>query len=312
MTPPPFSFELIVTGLCLITLQADNFGNDVGAKFNFLDAPGGQTVCGEDFEDGHVAALTFDLEDLGDGSTTDYTSYRTPDGRYIGIYLLKDKNLCLSPVPETNAMGKPNHPFYIRRDAGPNPEKPTDPAYEDSLHWLASLKDVDDRIDPTSKPDSDSAKFAGTITVDEGTLMSSELGRDRTTSDLVVWEAKGGQPGDESDFPKALAGAMTLRLKNVHEQVELEDCDSEDPILIFRPKGQGPVRVVAANLPSQKATNAHNHPMSHFLWYYNLLKWKDGMPCPADAALPTPPVSLPPGDIGGITGSSVFCPPAMP
>ena len=305
MTPPPFSFELIVTGLCLITLQGPA-GKETGAKFNFLDAPKGQTICGEYFDDSHVPQVIFDLEDLAAGSTTDYESYRTPSGRYIGVYSLKT-DLCLTETPKD--------PFYARHDAGPDPKEPSDPAYEPSVHWIASLTNVDERIDSTVKPDDDKSKFAGTITVDEGTLMSSELGRDQATSKLVDWSLIGDHvptnPGP--DFPKALSGAVTLDLGKVNQQVELVDCATGDSILIFRPKGAGPVHVVAANLPLHSAHYTHIQPMAHFLWYYNLLKWDTtNGACPDDVALPTPPSTLMTGDIGGITGSSVFCPPAMP
>lgn len=314
MTPPPFSFELIVTGLCLITIQGPP-GMETGAKFNFLDAGAGKTVCGEYFDDAHVPSLTFDLANLGEGSTADYTQHRLPDGRYVGELPLSGVNLCIHPYPEKDSGNVPFDFAVLHKRT--NEQRPTASVSGEDFGWIASLKDLDTR----AKGVYQAVAFAGQISTSFGELKSSELATESDGTTPIVWKVEGPKvpqnPGP--DFPKALAGAAVVRFDQVVDRVELEDCVTHDPLLIFRP---GPevaatkdplVQVVAANLPRHSALGGHVHPMAHFLWYYSLLDWTSNGPgkCPEDSALPVDS-SAAPGGIGAITGSSVFCPPATP
>ena len=319
MTPPPFTFELIVTGLCLITLQADNFGNDVGAKFNFLDAPGGQTVCGEDFEDGHVPSLTFNLADLSDGSMADYTEHRLPDGTYVGVFPLTGANLCVHPYPDKDSNDQPKHGFSVLHNRK-NEEQPAGKVTDEDFGWIASLRNVDSRAANLHG----TAPYAGTIATSFGLLKSREMALQADGKTPIVWKLEGPKvPTNPKlprpDYPKAFAGAAVLHFTDVGDRVELLDCATAEPLLVFRPsaeamtKGNPSVTVVAANLPKHNPRSGHIHPMAHFLWYYHLLDWTTNGPgrCPEDVALPAKPADMS-GEIFAITGSSVFCPPATP
>lgn len=310
MTPPPFSFELLVTGLCLITLQGPT-GRETGATFQFLDAPANQEVCGTTFDTAHVPSLTFDLGDLGDGSSDDYQVFRTPDGHYVGRSELKGKNLCLK------VFENPLPAFGLEPGRSPGQQMPKDPDSmpndHDAFGWVTSLSNVDDRQQGLGNL---TDKMAGSIQVGNGTLKSAELGRTKKQHRLVVWKLEGDHVPTQAspDFPKVLAGSVALRLDHLTDRVELVDCTTKETRFVFGSEQGGIVRVVAANLPEHKITGTYLDPMIHMLWYYNLLDWNTASgTCPDDVALPaTVLVTATDDGIEGGTGSSVFCPPVKP
>lgn len=315
---PPFSFELIVTGLCLITFQGPPLG-PTGAHFQFLNAPVlGEEVCGQSFDDPHVPALTFNLEDLEAGTV--YTSYLSPSGQYIGVHSLVGEDLRL-------VLGEQNSPFPFQLKEGRKPFQvvPHEPSQFDAFGWVASLANIDPRAEDL-RPEVSAAiphapkpehLIAARIRVTNGVLGSRELGRDPMTGDLIRWgllkAPSLGSP--KPDFPKALAGATALRLHGLTEPVTLVDSTGH-LVLSFQSKNGGIVRVTAANLPQRKQTTTSSNYLSHFAWYDRLLQWKDGGECPKDPNLPKAAAMVISGSSQGtaypITGSSVFCPPVTP
>lgn len=320
-----YTFELIFAGLCLFTFQGDS-----AATVHLVNATKNRdATCESDVRlPVHNPYLVFKT---GMDGVTFPPDHRCVEEGRSQVCPLDERDLSLVLVGDCSCGGDDCwdfDPVNDLRRVGQN--LPFEPEEVADLGWLASLHQIDGKKIKDLKPKVDdnivgNKLIVSRVRLDKGKLKTLQLEREYGTGAIIPFRPRPLRPPEwdpaKADHPKALSAVIASELAGLPMtcKVTLQDINDEMYKWEFLPTTPTKLQVAVINRPEEdrlgpkvgNAPYAYPDRMRHFLWFYELVSWKNNCPdllsaplCPTDECRR---LNLVPD---WIRAGNHFCPPA--
>lgn len=313
-----YTFELVFKGLCLFLLQGDGQGYsgvDVALVNAMQERP---SSCEADVMlPVHVPNLVFEAPDKAIRASRGDLSRMGCSGSDVTSWscALEGQELCLR-LPE-GAVSQ----FAVASGRSAGSAKPANDAEARAFDWIAHLERLDQTKIARPKAEVHESVVNNSLVTSRIRIRNGQL----ATRDVVRSD---GEPfplsvvptrSSDQESPKSFAEEIVLRIDELNAPIRLESCEDPGFWWEFAPRGAEQVVSISVeneplNMGSTMTTRTANAPnrLLHFLWFFELLEWKNGV-CPDVLVAPEcpdgncrgepPPFILP-------SAGNHFCPPA--
>lgn len=326
----PYSVEIVFTGLCFFCFAGTDPACQDFTYVYLVNATEKETVCKKELPGGHEPVLTFDRRFLQYADASHYELKPSPEGGQLVVAPLSDPehrislDLCFREECADPSGCEPRWPVPLKTadsllgrskdQAAPAGWKPD----ANHIGWIASIPHVEKRCQdyPLRRKVGglDYDYVTGRLRLDWGTLSTRDHARkprNGLTRPYIVWDSR---YGDDTEMPKAFAGAVTLTLPRVQGALLIQTDCSTTPRTLFRLRGAplSTLRLHVSNLPTHEVDPVGQAEQDHFRWYYRLYDWY----CPEKVGIPhvarsedLPAVWQTSKKLGGVINPDVICPP---